>query len=91
MSFFLWKVNWSCTDEGRLRKRLSSKRFGRRSLSAAEGGGQKTYLLVMENFFHTPVEIHKRYDLKGSTFGRDLPLELRKWDCGDLLLLIFSN
>ena len=24
----------------------------------------------MENIFHTPREIHVRYDLKGSTYGR---------------------
>ncbi|OEH73820.1 hypothetical protein cyc_05953 [Cyclospora cayetanensis] len=37
---------------------------------------RKTYFMVMENFFHTPVEIHRRYDLKGSTQGRSLPPEL---------------
>ncbi|KAL8427935.1 hypothetical protein Efla_003449 [Eimeria flavescens] len=37
---------------------------------------RKTYFMVMENFFHTPVEIHRRYDLKGSTKGRSLPREL---------------
>nr|ACV04226.1 phosphatidylinositol 4-phosphate 5-kinase [Eimeria maxima] len=37
---------------------------------------RKTYFMVMENFFHTPVEIHRRYDLKGSTQGRSLPPDL---------------
>lgn len=34
--------------------------------------GEKLYLVVMGNFFHTPVEIHRRYDLKGSWIGRQL-------------------
>ena len=42
----------------------------------AEPWRRKTYFMVMENFFHTPVEIHRRYDLKGSTQGRSLPPEL---------------
>ncbi|CAK51418.1 phosphatidylinositol-4-phosphate 5-kinase. phosphatidylinositol-4-phosphate 5-kinase [Eimeria tenella] len=37
----------------------------------------KTYFLVMENLFHTPVPIHRRYDLKGSTYKRSLAPESR--------------
>jgi len=32
--------------------------------------GKKIYFSVMNNVFHTTKEIHKRYDLKGSTQGR---------------------
>ncbi|CDJ43485.1 phosphatidylinositol-4-phosphate 5-kinase, putative [Eimeria tenella] len=46
-------------------------------LGGKEPWRRKTYFMVMENFFHTPVEIHRRYDLKGSTQGRSLPPELR--------------
>lgn len=45
----------------------------------AEPWRRKTYFMVMENFFHTPVEIHRRYDLKGSTQGRSLPPDLLRW------------
>ncbi|CAD7955611.1 unnamed protein product [Amoebophrya sp. A120] len=31
---------------------------------------KKIYFVVMGNMFNTPYEIHTRYDLKGSTFGR---------------------
>ncbi|KAL8271037.1 hypothetical protein Esti_005022 [Eimeria stiedai] len=45
-------------------------------LGRKEPWRRKTYFMVMENFFHSPVEIHRRYDLKGSTKGRSLPREL---------------
>lgn len=32
--------------------------------------GDKLYFIIMGNVFHTPVEIHRRYDLKGSWVGR---------------------
>jgi hypothetical protein len=31
---------------------------------------QRIYFVVMGNMFNTPFEIHRRYDLKGSTLGR---------------------
>ena len=31
---------------------------------------KKVYFAIMNNVFHTPMKIHKRYDLKGSTQGR---------------------
>ncbi|KAL7068914.1 phosphatidylinositol-4-phosphate 5-kinase family protein [Cryptosporidium serpentis] len=34
----------------------------------------KVYFIVMCNIFHTPVEIHRRYDLKGSWIGRYTPI-----------------
>jgi len=37
----------------------------------------KFYFVVMGNFFHAPVEIHKRYDLKGAWVGRTVPVEKR--------------
>ncbi|KEP60563.1 UNVERIFIED_CONTAM: phosphatidylinositol-4-phosphate 5-kinase [Hammondia hammondi] len=40
---------------------------------AADRRMHKKYFIVMSNFFHTPVEIHRRYDLKGSTYKRQLP------------------
>ncbi|OEH78100.1 phosphatidylinositol-4-phosphate 5- phosphatidylinositol-4-phosphate 5-kinase [Cyclospora cayetanensis] len=51
-------------------------RQGRLS-SAANRMRHKTYFLVMENLFHTPVPIHRRYDLKGSTYKRSLALDNR--------------
>ncbi|KAL8429413.1 hypothetical protein Efla_001251 [Eimeria flavescens] len=39
---------------------------------------RKIYFLVMENLFHTPVPIHRRYDLKGSTYKRSLAPEFRQ-------------
>ncbi|KAF7456517.1 Phosphatidylinositol-4-phosphate 5-kinase [Cryptosporidium felis] len=33
----------------------------------------KIFFIVMENIFHTPVEIHRRYDIKGSLVGRSTP------------------
>merc|ERR1712048_8956 len=38
---------------------------------------QKLYFVVMANMFNTPVEIHRRYDLKGSWIGRNTPVEKR--------------
>jgi 1-phosphatidylinositol-4-phosphate 5-kinase len=38
---------------------------------------QKLYFVVMANMFNTPVEIHRRYDLKGSWVGRNTPTEKR--------------
>ncbi|CDI78157.1 Phosphatidylinositol-4-phosphate 5-kinase 9, related, partial [Eimeria acervulina] len=50
----------------------------RRKLSTlANQVQQKTYFLVMENLFHTPVPIHRRYDLKGSSYKRTLAPEIR--------------
>ena len=36
------------------------------------------YFIVMQNLFSTNKEIHLRYDLKGSTIGRDVLSELNK-------------
>lgn len=38
----------------------------------------KIFFIVMENIFHTPVEIHRRYDIKGSWIGRSTPLILQE-------------
>ncbi|OII73760.1 phosphatidylinositol-4-phosphate 5-kinase [Cryptosporidium ubiquitum] len=38
----------------------------------------KIFFIVMENIFHTPVEIHRRYDIKGSWVGRSTPLILQE-------------
>ncbi|KAL8448913.1 hypothetical protein Emed_003483 [Eimeria media] len=46
--------------------------------AAANGVKRKIYFLVMENLFHTPVPIHRRYDLKGSTYKRSLAPEFRQ-------------
>ncbi|KAH8739529.1 hypothetical protein FG386_001961 [Cryptosporidium ryanae] len=37
----------------------------------------KIFFIVMENIFHTPVEINRRYDIKGSLIGRSTPLILQ--------------
>eukprot|EP00392_Amoebophrya_sp_AT5.2_P004874 g4883.t1 len=36
---------------------------------------RKIYFVVMGNMFNTPFEIHKRYDLKGSTTGRSATMK----------------
>lgn len=38
----------------------------------------KIFFIVMENIFHTPVEIHRRYDIKGSWIGRSTPSILQE-------------
>lgn len=43
-----------------------------------EGSSVKYYLFVMNNFFSSPLQIHIRYDLKGSKYGRQSKNE--KWD-----------
>lgn len=35
------------------------------------------YFIVMGNMFHTPLEIHRRYDLKGAWVGRETPVCIR--------------
>jgi hypothetical protein len=35
----------------------------------------KIYFIIMSNVFHTPYEIHHRYDLKGSLYKRSTPAE----------------
>ena len=35
-----------------------------------DGKSQRIYFVVMANVFNTQREIHVRYDLKGSTYGR---------------------
>ncbi|KAI7980249.1 Phosphatidylinositol 4-phosphate 5-kinase 1 [Camellia lanceoleosa] len=35
-------------------------------------GGQKTRFVVMGNLFHSEYRIHKRFDLKGSSYGRTI-------------------
>jgi 1-phosphatidylinositol-4-phosphate 5-kinase len=37
--------------------------------------GYKIYFIIMSNVFHTPYEIHQRYDLKGSLYKRSTPQE----------------
>ncbi|KAI8475462.1 MAG: hypothetical protein J3K34DRAFT_456218 [Monoraphidium minutum] len=40
------------------------------SITAASSGGRKVRFVVMANLFSTGLQIHERYDLKGSTLGR---------------------
>jgi len=42
----------------------------KRQGSRASRSVQKLYFVVMANMFNTPLEIHRRYDLKGSWVGR---------------------
>ncbi|CAD2084450.1 phosphatidylinositol-4-phosphate 5-kinase, putative [Plasmodium vinckei brucechwatti] len=39
---------------------------------------KKIYFIVMNNFFSSAVEIHRRYDIKGSLIGRTVPPEKRE-------------
>jgi 1-phosphatidylinositol-4-phosphate 5-kinase len=39
--------------------------------------GAKVRFVVMGNLFCTDLEIHRRYDLKGSTLGRYTPGEVK--------------
>lgn len=39
---------------------------------------KKIYFIVMNNFFSSAVEIHRRYDIKGSLVGRTVPHEKRE-------------
>jgi Ca2+-binding EF-hand superfamily protein len=41
----------------------------------SRGTQKKVYFTIMANVFHTHREIHLRYDLKGSTYGRSTPDE----------------
>lgn len=41
-------------------------------------GGRQVRFVVMENVFRTQKEIHERYDLKGSIFGRAASEEEKK-------------
>ena len=34
------------------------------------------YFIIMSNVFHTPYEIHQRYDLKGSLYKRSTPSQM---------------
>ncbi|SBS80021.1 phosphatidylinositol-4-phosphate 5-kinase, putative (PIP5K) [Plasmodium ovale curtisi] len=50
-----------------------------RSVSTIGGRGKgKIYFIVMNNFFSSAVEIHRRYDIKGSLVGRTVPLAKRE-------------
>eukprot|EP00917_Polyrhabdina_sp_WS-2016_P010840 GHVP01023803.1.p1 GENE.GHVP01023803.1~~GHVP01023803.1.p1 ORF type:complete len:497 (-),score=61.49 GHVP01023803.1:2516-4006(-) len=40
--------------------------------------GDRLHFVVLHNVFFAPVELHRRYDLKGSTFGRMTPDVFRK-------------
>ncbi|CRH03040.1 phosphatidylinositol-4-phosphate 5-kinase, putative [Plasmodium relictum] len=44
----------------------------------SKNGRKKTYFIVMNNFFSSVVEIHRRYDIKGSLVGRTVPLSKRE-------------
>lgn len=44
-----------------------------RKLKRGTYSTQKLYFVVMGNMFNTPLEIHRRYDLKGSWVGRMTP------------------
>eukprot|EP01071_Lankesteria_metandrocarpae_P000612 Lankesteria_metandrocarpae@DN1083_c0_g1_i1.p1 len=48
-----------------------------RHLRPGRTASEKLYFVIMGNFFHTPVEMHRRYDLKGSYVGRVTPAEVR--------------
>ncbi|GAB2211414.1 hypothetical protein Drorol1_Dr00024727 [Drosera rotundifolia] len=52
------------------RNTLVTKFFGVHCVKPA--GGQKTRFIVMGNLFHSEYRIHKRFDLKGSSYGRSI-------------------
>uniref|UniRef100_A0A0G4HLZ9 PIPK domain-containing protein n=1 Tax=Chromera velia CCMP2878 TaxID=1169474 RepID=A0A0G4HLZ9_9ALVE len=57
---------------------LRFKKSGGKRTENSSGGQQKLYFCVMGNMFNTPVEIHRRWDLKGSWVGRDTPMDKRE-------------
>ncbi|GAB2234403.1 hypothetical protein Droror1_Dr00003655 [Drosera rotundifolia] len=52
------------------RNTLVTKFFGVHCVKPT--GGQKTRFIVMGNLFHSEYRIHKRFDLKGSSYGRSI-------------------
>ncbi|EGC33360.1 hypothetical protein DICPUDRAFT_154611 [Dictyostelium purpureum] len=54
-------------------------------------GGRQVRFLVMKNLFYTPKEITQRFDLKGSTVGRELSPEELKKTCPTLKDLDFRR
>ncbi|KJP85355.1 hypothetical protein AK88_05016 [Plasmodium fragile] len=55
---------------------LLTRLYGIHCIKYKNGSGRsskKIYFIVMNNFFSSAVEIHRRYDIKGSLVGRTVP------------------
>ncbi|CXH85961.1 phosphatidylinositol-4-phosphate 5-kinase, putative [Plasmodium berghei] len=59
---------------------LLTRLYGIHSIKYQNGSSKtikKIFFIVMNNFFSSAVEIHRRYDIKGSLIGRSVPIEKR--------------
>eukprot|EP00877_Chromochloris_zofingiensis_P010004 jgi/Chrzof1/5257/Cz15g19070.t1 len=59
---------------------LLVKFYGLHSICSPSAGGRKVRFIVMGNMFRTELQIHRRYDLKGSTAGRTVGEHVDKDD-----------
>eukprot|EP00002_Diphylleia_rotans_P017157 TRINITY_DN3327_c0_g1_i1.p1 TRINITY_DN3327_c0_g1~~TRINITY_DN3327_c0_g1_i1.p1 ORF type:complete len:357 (+),score=65.62 TRINITY_DN3327_c0_g1_i1:78-1148(+) len=58
---------------------LLTRFYGHFRISTAKGRGIR--MVIMNNILQTTKDIHERYDLKGSKYGRFTPQEARERDC----------
>ena len=56
---------------------LLTRTLGTYKLRTGGARGEVHYLVVMQNVFRTPLVIHERFDLKGSTYNRTVGAEAR--------------
>ncbi|GMH11294.1 hypothetical protein Nepgr_013135 [Nepenthes gracilis] len=59
-----------CRHVSEFKNSLVTKFFGLHCIKPV--GGPKTRFIIMGNLFHSEYRIHKRFDLKGSSYGRSI-------------------